>query len=274
MNIFTLIFILIVFNLKSQTMDIMTYNIRYDNDYDTLNNWDLRKERVVELIKTYKPSILGIQEGLKNQVEFLDKNLEDYLFIGVGRDNGKDKGEYAAIFFNKKQVSLLSSNTFWLSETPQNISVGWDASQERICTYAEFSIKYNGKKIFVFNTHFDHKGDKARMESANLILSKIQDINKLKYPCILMGDFNAIEDEEPIKIIKSFFDDSRLISKEVHQGPKGTFNGFNTNNSIDKIDYIFTKYLKVNKHAHIDKRLDNGRHISDHLPVLINLNID
>ena len=265
---------LFIFNLKSQPMNIMSYNIKYDNAYDTLNSWALRKHELINLISKHNPSILGIQEALSNQVEFITKKLNGYSFVGVGREDGKSKGEYAPIFYNEKEFLLISSNTFWLSENPNNVSVGWDASQERICTYALFEIRSNRKRFFVFNTHFDHKGAKARLESANLILSKIKDINRLDYACILMGDFNATEDKEPIKIIKSFFDDSHFISNKGHYGSKGTFNGFIIDGEVTKkIDYIFTKKIKVIKHTHIDDKLKSGRHISDHFPVLAQINM-
>lgn len=258
--------------LYSQVDKIMTFNIRYDNPNDGIDQWANRKSEVVKLVKHYEPEILGIQEGLSNQVRYLEKQLATYARIGVGRDDGKDKGEFSAIYYNDKKLTLLKSATFWLSETSEKISVGWDASMERICTYGLFEIKSSNQKIFIFNTHYDHKGKIARKESSKIILSKVNEINEHNYPVILMGDFNAEPHEEPIKIIMKDFDDGSKLTKDGIYGPKGTFIGFQKDTAAKKrIDYIFTKHLDVKKYRHIDDMMENSNHLSDHLPVLIEL---
>ncbi|MEM8889234.1 MAG: endonuclease/exonuclease/phosphatase family protein, partial [Bacteroidota bacterium] len=140
----------------------MTYNLRYDNPNDGENRWDLRKEFLRDQLKFFEPDVMGIQEGLKHQLDYLDGELSAYSYIGVGRDDGKEKGEYTAIFYKADKLSLIRQSTFWLSESPDEISVGWDAALERICTYALFEEKAGGAKFYVFNTHFDHRGEKAR----------------------------------------------------------------------------------------------------------------
>ena len=250
----------------------ISYNIRYDNKWDVENNWSLRKNRICQLLNDYNPSIFGVQEGLLNQVSYIDSVLIKYEYVGVGRDDGKMKGEFCAIYFDTARYKIHDNSTFWLSETPDIISVGWDAALERICTYGLFEDKNSGVKFWVFNTHFDHIGTIARKKSSALILKKIKEINTQSLPVILMGDFNSIPDSEPINILKSELIDALQISLNNLEGPKGTFNGFNMALPMDnRIDYIFTKDVKVLSYTHIDERLNNNRHISDHLPVMIEI---
>ncbi len=259
-------------NIYSQPHSIISYNIRYDNDWDIENSWKIRRNMVGQILVQYSPSIIGIQEGLLNQVQYIDSSLIDYDYVGVGRDNGKKKGEFCAIYFDTTRYVLLKNSTFWLSETPDTISVGWDAALERICTYGLFKDRITKKEFWVFNTHFDHIGVVAREKSSELILNRIDKINRQSLPVILMGDFNSIPNSPPIKEIKTELSDALKISMEKLQGPRGTFNGFNENLPIEKrIDYIFTNDLKVLSYTHINDRLNNNRHISDHLPVMIKI---
>lgn len=254
--------------VMSQAIKAMTYNIKYDNTGDTINNWNYRKAKMVDLIQQYNPSFLGIQEGLHNQVSYLDSNLPNYNYIGVGRDDGKEKGEYSAIYYNKNNFKVIKSSTFWLSKTPNKISVGWDAAMERICTYGLFQHKKTKQFYWVFNAHFDHIGVEARKNSAKLIVEKIKTLNTKNYPVILMGDFNVTPTTEAITTITNYIPDSYTNSQTTPYGPKGTFNGF-TNRILDhRIDYVFAKNLNVLSVKVIDDRLDNNKHISDHLPVL------
>ena len=257
-----------------ETKTIISYNIRYDNKLDEENNWLLRRNRLCQFLKDYKPSIFGIQEGLVNQVAFIDSSLPKYEYIGVGRDDGKMEGEFCAIFYDTSYIENKENSTFWLSETPDVVSVGWDAALERICTYGLFIEKLSGEIFWVFNTHFDHIGEISRKKSSELILEKIKEINIYSYPVILMGDFNLIPESEPIRLIKSQLDDALEISSTKWRGPIGTFNGFDIQHPLDKrIDYIFTTNYKIISHRHIDDRLNNNSFISDHLPVMVELQI-
>ena len=258
--------------IYTQSHFLISYNIRYDNNWDVENSWSLRKNRICQLLNDYNPSIFGIQEGLLNQVSFIDSALIKYDYVGVGRNDGKMKGEFCAIYFDTTRYKIRNNSTFWLSETPDAVSVGWDAALERICTYGLFEDKNSGEKFWVFNTHFDHLGVIARKKSSALILKKIKEINTQSLPVILMGDFNSIPDSDPIKILKNDLIDALQISLENLEGSQGTFNGFDMMLPIDKrIDYIFTKNLQVLSYRHIDDRLNNNRHISDHLPVMIEI---
>ncbi len=259
-------------NIYSQPHSIISYNIRYDNNWDIENSWKIRRNKISKILVQYSPSIIGIQEGLLNQVQYIDSSLIDYDYVGVGRDDGKKKGEFCAIYFDTTRYVLSKNSTFWLSETPDTISVGWDAALERICTYGLFKDRITKKEFWVFNTHFDHMGIIAREKSSGLILKRIKKINRQSLPVILMGDFNSIPNSSPVKEIKTELSDALQISLEKLQGPRGTFNGFNEDLPIEKrIDYIFTNDLKVLSYTHINDRLNNNRHISDHLPVMIKI---
>ena len=268
------VFILLTISssIYSQPHSIISYNIRYDNNWDVENSWEIRRKRISEILIEYSPSIIGIQEGLLNQVQYIDSSLINYDYVGVGRDDGKEKGEFCAIYFDTTRYVLSKNSTFWLSETPDTISVGWDAALERICTYGLFKDRITRKAFWVFNTHFDHIGIIAREKSSELILKKINKINRQSLPVILMGDFNSIPNSPPVKEIITELSDALQISLEKLQGPRGTFNGFNEDLPIEqRIDYIFTNKLKVLSYTHINDRLDNNRHISDHLPVMIKI---
>lgn len=271
-RVFYLTLILVTGFLSGQELKLMTYNIKYDNVNDTVNNWNDRKSGMVEFLKSHNPDFIGMQEVLFNQLDYLNTALPSYKTIGVGREDGKKKGEFSPIFYDTENFDLLESNTFWLSKTPSEISVGWDAALERVCTYGLFQNKTSNEKIWVFNTHFDHRGTKARIESAQLILKKIKMLNTEKLPVILMGDLNLMPEEKAIQGIKKVMSDGFETSKTAATGPKGTFNGFDIVAPIERrIDYIFTTGFKVESYQHIDQRLPNGKHISDHLPVLATL---
>ena len=267
-----LLLLFLVQGIQSQDIKVMTYNIKYDNVNDTVNNWNDRKGSMLKLIRYYNPVIIGMQEALHHQVTYVDSELLNYSYVGVGRDDGRQKGEYSPIHYDHTKLKVLKNNTFWLSTTPAKVSVGWDAAMERICTYALFEHTSNHQKFYVFNTHFDHIGKLARENSTKLILKKIKEINEDHYPVVLMGDLNLGPDEEPIQYIKMNMDDGKDIAQKSFYGPEGTFNGFDAHMELDRrIDYIFVKGFEVQWYVHIDDRMENNKHISDHLPVIANL---
>jgi len=268
-----LLYFLCVYSLNAQTTNIMTYNIRYATDNDLENSWENRKEAMATLLSHYQPELFGIQEGLHHQLEYLKANLPNYSYIGIGRDDGKALGEYCAIFFDTTVYSVDSSNTFWLSETPEKVSLGWGANYHRVCTYGFFTHKESGREILIMNTHFDHQSELAREQSAKLILQKIEQINNKHLPVVLMGDFNANPETLSISIIRGKMNDAFEISKTPHYGPTGTFTGFDANKVIDnRIDYVFVKGFEVKSIVHIDDRRNDNFFVSDHLPVLVELN--
>lgn len=268
-TLFILLF-LISFVSQSQDVSVMTYNIRLDWGTDE-NRWENRKELMVNQLKFYEPDILGIQEGLPHQVKYLDSALAEYTYVGVGREDGKQKGEYSAIYF-KKVIKMLKSGTFWLSNTPEIVSVGWDAALPRICTYALF--KADKKKFWVFNTHFDHVGGEARVESMKLILNQISLLNTQNLPVVLMGDLNVTPDDEPIREMKKDLKDTRDIAEIVY-GPDATFNSFAFAQTPQRrIDYIAVDdQVKVMKYAVLTDSYDQ-RYISDHFPVYCTISFE
>jgi endonuclease/exonuclease/phosphatase family metal-dependent hydrolase len=260
-------------SVLGQTSKLITYNIRYDNPNDGEDIWENRKNKMAGLLNYYEPSFLGIQEGLLHQVEYLDSCLLRYDYIGVGRDDGKQQGEYCAIFYDTTKYRVIMDSTFWLSETPDTPSNGWDANLNRICTYGLFKDLHTEQKIWVMNTHFDHRGEMAREHSARLILKRIELINEEHLPLVLMGDFNATSEQKPVQILKAKLSDAMEISEKPFYGPPGTSNGFREDEIVRRIDYFFTLNVKVLSYSHIDDRRDNNHHISDHLPVLMIIDI-
>lgn len=261
-------------NINAQDVSVMTYNIKLDYPKEGENSWTNRKPFFINQLKFYTPDILGVQEVLPNQMKDMDGLLVDYNFVGVGRDDGKDKGEYSAIFYNKKTFKVLKSSTFWLSDTPENVSMGWDAVCNRVCTYALLKKKKTNKKLWVFNTHFDHVGAEARKNSAILIIKKIKEINTNNLPVVLMGDFNMEAAHESIQYVKTYLKDSQEISKIVF-GPTGTYNGFNFNEPVTRrIDFIFVSLrVNVNKYAVLSDSKD-CKYPSDHLPVYVDIELN
>ncbi len=266
---------LIPISVFAQELKIMSFNIRYATENDGINAWSNRIEMVNGLFKFHEPQIFGLQEALISQIEDISNELPDFGWIGVGRDDGKKGGEFSPIFFNKKNFILVKNGTFWLSETPEKPSMGWDASYKRIVTWGKFKSKVSGKHFLVFNTHFDHRGDKARKNSAILIKEKIKEIsNNSGLPVILTGDLNLEPDSEPIQLIKTFMKDSGEITETEPYGPVGTFSGFNWDATLDRrIDYIFIQGgIKVLKYAVISDSKEQ-RWPSDHLPVFVKVQL-
>jgi endonuclease/exonuclease/phosphatase family metal-dependent hydrolase len=262
--------------LAQQEIKIMSYNIRLDVKSDGENQWDKRKDKVAGLMNYYEADFIDGQEVQNHQLKYLLENLNGYSYIGVGRDDGKEAGEYSCIFFKKDKFTVLQQSTFWLSPTPDTVSKGWDAAIVRVCTYGLFQDKKTKKKFWVFNTHFDHIGKLARLESAKLIVKKMQELNTKKYPVLLSGDFNSRPEEEPSQYMHANMQNSRAISKQVYGGPD-TWNAFKFNTKPDGcIDYIFVsnnKRISVSKFATLTDSYDM-KYPSDHLPILATVSID
>lgn len=254
----------------AQNLTVISYNIRYNSQSDGEDIWDLRKGELVGQINQHSPDSFGVQEATQIQIQYILEALPEYGYVGVGRDDGASKGEYSAVFYLKEKFKLLESKTFWLSETPEEVSVGWDAALPRICTYAQFKEHTTGRVFWHFNTHFDHVGKAARANSALLIIEKIKSLVSPESVFVLTGDFNASPNELPITHLKNAFRDP-LEYIEL-SGPEGTFNAFNLQAPLDRrIDYIFFQGLTPLSYAHLSEKRANGRWISDHLPVKFDL---
>lgn len=254
-----------------QPLHLMTYNIRLDIKSDGENQWDKRKEVLTAQLKFYEPDVLGLQEATPGQVNYLNKQLTHYKRIGIARE-GEGKGEASCIFFNTDRLSVFTQQTFWLSETPDTISKGWDASYLRVCTYGLFKDKKTGRRFWVFNTHLDNDGTIARVQSVKLILQKIKLLNSKNLPVFLMGDLNSDPAYTPVAELKAVMNDARDVSVAKPFGPAGTFNGFDFTNPVTMlIDYIFVSRsdsVVINKYAVLSDSY-NLNYPSDHLPVFI-----
>jgi endonuclease/exonuclease/phosphatase family metal-dependent hydrolase len=260
---------------------VMTFNIRYDEPRDGVNAWPNRKALVAAMIRFHKADLIGVQEALKNQMDELGALLPEYGWVGVGRADGKTGGEYSAIFYRKSRFKSLDGSTFWLSETPNTPSTGWDAALPRIVTWIKLKDLTTGKTFFHFNTHFDHRGERARELSAWLLLNHISQIDH-NLPVVVTGDFNFTEDSEGYRRLvgkdsassKSALLDARYVSQQGHYGPTSSFNEFKALVPEKKIDYVFVKgNIRVLLHGVLAETW-YGRFPSDHCPVLAEIVIE
>jgi len=274
-KILLVILLIVPATIFAQQMNIVSFNIRYNNPKDGINAWPNRIEMVTGLLNFHEADIFGLQEALYEQITDIEKGLAGYEWFGVGRDDGIQEGEFSPIFYNKSKFILVKKGHFWLSENCEEPGLGWDAACNRIVTWGRFQSKVTGKQFLVFNTHFDHRGNEARKNSAMLIRDKINEIsNNQGLPVILIGDFNLLPESEPIGLIKSFMKDSREVSETPPYGPVGTFTSFNWNAPMEKrIDYIFVQGgIKVLKYAVLTDAKEQ-RFPSDHLPVFVKVQL-
>jgi endonuclease/exonuclease/phosphatase family metal-dependent hydrolase len=256
-------------------LKVMSFNIRFGAANDGNNSWEFRKELVADTIEHSSPDLLGLQEALKFQVDYIQEHFPEMSMHGVGRDEGKEKGEYCAIFFNKKRFNLVDAGHYWLSKTP-NVpgSTDWDTALTRMVSWVVLEDRMNDNKPFIYaNTHFDHVGRVAREESAKLIRSKYEnEANGL--PGILTGDFNAAEGSAPYKALiegdssssAPMFDTFRQVNPEPTNAD-GSFGGWAGRRSGARIDWIVTTKHFDALNASINHTNLQGRYPSDHYPV-------
>ena len=230
-----------------------TYNLRYQNKTDSVegNGWRQRCPWIAQLILSNDFQIFGTQEGLKQQLEDLKAMLPGYDYIGIGRSDGKTKGEHSAIFFRTDLFKLIDHGDFWLSETPDRPGKGWDAACERICTWGHFKHLPSQKEFLFFSLHMDHVGKKARLESVQLLLRKMKEQGG-KLPTILVGDFNVDQYSNEYKMMTEsgiFYD--AYEKSAFRYAPNGTVNLFKSNGYTDsRIDHIFLPAsISVKKYA-------------------------
>lgn len=253
-----------------------TFNIRYDNPYDSLNSWTYRKDTVANFIKAQNLDIVGMQEVLHHQLEDLKARLPEYAEVGVGREDGKTQGEYAPLFYKKDRFELLDNNTFWLSQYPDSVGfIGWDGACTRIATWAKLKDKTNGKIFMAINTHFDHVGTEARKKGALLIIEKIKEIVG-DQPAVVTGDFNVSDQSEAYQTIT----DNSFVLKDAHktalqqEGASYTFHDFGRipADSCEKIDFIFvTPQIEVQCSYIPEENREAKKFLSDHNPEIVHL---
>ena len=249
-------------NFKGVTA--MSFNIRVGTANDGTNSWELRADAVLEMIKDQHPDILGLQEALLGQIKPLVYFLDDYKWIGVGRDDGKQAGEHMAILYNKKKVSIAKWGTFWLSETPDKPGKGWDAEYTRTATWALMKDKGTGKKFFVVNTHLDNTGAQARAEGLSLILSKVAQMNPDGLPLLVMGDFNMTIDDPSMAPIKREMQDCRAVATKSDN----LDTAHDWGKHYSSIDFIWEKgFGSCVEYQTLTKEYGGRAFISDHFPI-------
>lgn len=243
---------------------VISFNVRVGTgDNNTVNAWDIRKKAVPVLLTKENPTVFGVQEALKAQMDYMKENLPDYDAVGVGRDDGKEKGEYMSIFYKKDVVTLEEWGTFWLSQTPDIPSKGWDATYYRTATWAIFTVKATGKKFFYMNTHLDHIAQLARKNSILLICDKIAQLNPEGYPAILTADFNSPTTDAIFDPLKLVMKDARATAPVTDN--LGTFNGWGASNSV--IDHIFYSGFGIESYRTIRDVYLGVQYVSDHYPI-------
>ena len=255
------------------TVTLMSYNIRCGSceQPTSTDHWKKRKYFVAHLIKSHNPDVIGLQEAEIFQVEDLVEMLDDYSWMGVGREDGRDKGETTAILFRTARFTLQGQQTLWLSPTPHQPSMGWDAILRRTLSIAKLADKLTKQSLFVLNTHFDSEGVNARLEGAKLILAEAAKLDA-QAPLVLMGDFNLLASTDVYQILTQNLSDAEKHSATPATGGHQTFNDFGKDtNPNNKIDYVFVNaHAKVLSH-HIDTTTYNSAFPSDHYPIIVKL---
>ena len=266
-----------VVDAESPAVRVMSFNIRYGTAKDGENHWDRRKMFLVETIRHFDPDLLGTQETLDFQRDFLAEQFSGYGVTGVGRDDGKNGGEMMALYYRKARFELLEQGHFWLSETPDKIgSKSWDSSLPRMVTWVKLRDrqKPSGPPILFLNTHFDHRGEQARRESAKLIRRRLES-EEQSHAIILTGDFNTDESSEPynglFQMVENLAAPIRDTFREAHpekSGNEGTFSNFKASETAGpRIDWIgVSSHWKIIE-ARIDRTEREGRTPSDHFPI-------
>jgi endonuclease/exonuclease/phosphatase family metal-dependent hydrolase len=266
-------------DVSAQVLRVISWNIRYDNPGDGPNRWTHRKDWFAEIVVAQRVDVAGFQEVLAGQLRDLRQRLPDFVAYGVSRDDGAERGEFSPIFYRRERFELLDRGTFWLSPTPDEIgSKGWDAALPRIASWVKLKDRPSGKTLTVLNTHFDHRGETARQESAALLVRQLEQMFAAG-PVILTGDFNSTPDSAPYRTLTTRATDGRgyqdtyVTTVTKPEGPASTWNGFESIVPDRRIDFIFTTPdIRVDR-LRILTDQKNSRFPSDHLPVVADLEL-
>ena len=255
---------------QTDELKVMSYNIRMGSAEDGTNSWMYRCGATIEMLQDQKPDVFGVQEALPDQIIFLDEWADGYSNVGVGREDGKKKGEHMSIFWNKKTVKLIKWGTFWLSETPEKPSMGWDAACYRTATWALMKDKRTGKRFYFVNTHLDHVGVEARKNGLKLIVDCMSAINPEGYPMVLTGDFNMKPTAPELKDLDACMKSARKVAltTDSHQ----TFNNWGKAKANEIIDYIYySGFSSCLEYQTVTKKYSDRKFISDHYPIFARL---
>ncbi|MBO4427942.1 MAG: DUF4861 family protein [Bacteroidales bacterium] len=227
---------------KPVSLKVASYNIRFGTAKDGANSWDKRKAGTPAMLAAQAPDVFGVQEALSFQLDYILEKAPQYRCVGVGREDGRSEGETMAVFYNRKRLKLVKWGTYWLSETPDKPSKGWDAYCKRTATWTLFKDRATGQKFFYVNTHLDHRGKDARLKGLSLIVDNIARMNPEGWPMLLGGDFNVLPSDPCLKALEGKMTDSRMIAFVTDGGP--TFNAWGRQSDIESespriIDYIY-----------------------------------
>ena len=255
---------------RDYDLKVMSYNIRMGAAKDGTNSWEYRYPATALMLQDQKPDVFGVQEAYNYQIRFIKENFTDYDCVGVGRDDGKQKGEFMSIFWNKKTVKMIKWGTFWLSETPEKPSMGWDAACKRTATWALMKDKTTGKQFYFVNTHLDHRGKEAQRKGLELIVSRIAEINPKGYPMVLTGDFNVKPDNDALKDLDTKMQSARKIAPRTDNNP--TFNNWGKIKKDMVIDYIYVSGFSSCPEYHtVNEKYGAWKYVSDHYPIYAKL---
>lgn len=257
-------------NDTPKELKVMSYNIRLGSGKDGTNSWMYRYPATAYMIEDQKPDVFGVQEALDYQILFIEENCRNYKSVGVGREDGKKKGEHMSIFYNKKTVKVIKWGTFWLSETPEEPSKGWDAACFRTATWALMKDKKTGRRFYFVNTHLDHVGAEAQKNGLKLITDRIASINPKGYPMVLTGDFNIKPDNKALTELDTMMESTRKIAEKTDS--HNTFNGWGKAGKDMVIDYIYVSGFGCCKeYRTVTKRYADRAYVSDHYPITARL---
>ncbi|MBE6236539.1 MAG: endonuclease/exonuclease/phosphatase family protein [Bacteroidales bacterium] len=255
---------------EPKELKVMSYNIRLGVANDGTNSWQFRAPATPAMLEAQKPDVFGVQEAHDFQIAFMEEFCRNYKSVGVGRENGKKEGEHMSIFWNKKTVSLLKWGTFWLSETPEDPSMGWDAACKRTATWALMKDKKTGRKFYFVNTHLDHVGKQAQKNGLKLIVDRIATINPQGYPMVLTGDFNIRPDNPALADLDKIMQSARKIAPKTDN--RNTFNGWSVKKTAEVIDYIYVSgFSACKEYRTVTEKYLERPFVSDHYPIFARL---
>ena len=262
----------LMFAACSQTeLQVMSYNMRQGNSPDGINHWDNRCHATLSMLREAKPDVFGVQEAHGYQVSYITDSLPCYRSVGVGRDDGFEKGERMSVFYNSDKFELLDWGTYWLSDTPDEPSKGWDAAYPRTATWTRLKMKKGGREFFYVNTHLDHIGAQARRNGLILIVDRIAAMNPDGLPMVLTGDFNTTEDDPCLDDLDLRMKSARREAPVTDTGI--TYNGFGKEGELARaIDYIYySGFDSCDNFRVLRDSYDGIPYISDHYPITVTL---
>ena len=246
-------------------LKVMSYNVRYGTADDGVYSWPNRMDAAVAMIEDQRPAVFGVQEGLRFQLDFIAEKCPEYQYVGVGREDGEERGEHMAVFYDTTRVALKDWGTYWLSETPDEPSKGWDAACKRTATWTLIYDKVADKHFYFVDTHLDHVGEEAREKGLALVVERIGAMNPENYPMILLGDFNVFPDDPCLTGLRAVMTDAREVAAVTSN--ESTYHGYGT---VEKapIDYIFySGFAGCEEFARVTKPYLECPYVSDHYPV-------